>query len=96
MVKYFDDLAPTKEFLKDFNRVDILRGNFIQNIDSVASSGTAKIKHGLNRKYLGYIIVSMDADTRFYEDTSNNLRPQDELWLVNAGSNSANIKVYVF
>lgn len=86
---------PLAEFARSVVEIPLLDGVLHTDID-VSSSSTHKLRHGLGRKYLGYIIVRKDANVDIIEDRSNNDQKDQFLFLQNLTASAVNISVWVF
>ena len=56
-------------------------GRLIEDIE-ISNSGSTRIDHALERKYLGYILVSADVHATLKVVTTDNTAPEDYIPLV--------------
>jgi hypothetical protein len=90
---------PLRQRVNELDDVNILDGRLLDGV-SVTAGRTNRIRHGLQRRLLGFIVVrnAYTVSVSFYDLQATNPRPQDELWLYpeTGGTETAKISLWVF
>lgn len=91
---------PLRQRVNELDGVTILNGRLIPDI-TVTTNVTKRIRHGLNRKLVGFLVVRNAVVGRalsFRDLQATNPRQQDELWLIvgSTDSVSGKISLWVF
>ena len=73
-----------EQFADSLQASGLLDGRLIKDIE-FASSVTRRVHHRLGRKYRGYIVVSVNANTTIQVIDGDNLRPAEYIPLQSSG-----------
>jgi hypothetical protein len=92
-------VGPLVDRFNEVTEVPILQGRLLENI-TITENTTNKIRHGLEHKLRGWIVVRQTVEQVFFsDDQSSNEREDEELWLVPttaSGSAESKISLWVF
>jgi hypothetical protein len=88
-----DTLNPLVDRFNEVVDVPMLQGRLLEDI-VVQKEVTTKIKHGLERKLRGWIVVKNGSTISLHDQQADNEREDQELWLfLNTGGTSETFKI---
>jgi hypothetical protein len=83
-----DQLA---QAIRDLQAQRMIDGNIVANVAVAAGSRTV-VRHGLERRLTGYVVIRRSADVRVWDESATDERL--ELWLQSSGT--ATLTLWVF
>ncbi len=88
-----DTLNPLVDRFNEVVDVPILQGRLLENVE-IQKEVTTKIKHGLERKLRGWIVVKNGSTISLHDEQADNDREDQELWLfLNTGGTGETFKI---
>ena len=92
-------VGPLVDRFNEITEVPILQGRLLENI-TITENTTNKIRHGLERKLRGWIVVRSPISPNVFSDSQvSNQKEDQELWLTAetpSGSTDYKISLWVF